>query len=247
MLIQEQAGRNKIKVIEELQADILRLQGLKTVNSSSLDIGLGPLRYAFPGSFPLTAVHEFLTPAPEDTAASIGFISALLSFVIPTHAALLWVGTSRKLFPPAFKQFGLPPHHIIFIDASKEKDVLWVMEEALKCAAVTAVIGEMPEISFTASRKLQLAVEQSNATGFILRKNCHHLNTTACVSRWRITSLPSESIDDLPGVGFPQWKVELLRIRNGKSGVWNIRWQGGRFQHLPAWPLPNEEQKKKAG
>jgi hypothetical protein len=33
----------------------------------------------------------------------------------------------------------------------------------------------------------------------------------------------------LPGVGFPHWKVELLRIRNGIPGVWCVHWSGGRF------------------
>jgi protein ImuA len=107
------------------------------------------------------------------------------------------------------------------------------MNEALKCGALAAVVGEMKEISFTASRRLQLAVEQSQVTGFILRSNPRNVNTTACVSRWKITSLPSESVDDLPGIGFPKWRVELLRIRNGKSGVWDVQWMNGRFHQTP--------------
>ena len=103
------------------------------------------------------------------------------------------------------------------------------MEEALKCDGLSAVIGEMQELSFTASRRLQLAVEQSRVTGFILRHNPRNLNTTACVTRWKITSLPSELADDMPGVGFPRWNVELLKIRNGKPGAWQIEWTAGPF------------------
>jgi protein ImuA len=108
---------------------------------------------------------------------------------------------------------------------------LWSMDEALKCGALSAVIGEMKDISFTASRRLQLAVEQSQVTGFILRHS-NHLNTTACVSRWKITSIPSEPVDDLPGIGFPAWKVELLRMRNGRTGVWSMKWMEGKFHEL---------------
>jgi protein ImuA len=140
------------------------------------------------------------------------------------------------------------------VDLSKEKDVMWVMDEALKCPALSAVVGEKKDLSFTESRRLQLAVEQSQATGFILRKR-DKVNTTACVSRWRITSSPSELIDDLPGVGFPHWRVELLRMRNGRSGVWDLKWTNGRFapvaNHLPYLPYTpyheGEYQKKKAG
>ena len=114
------------------------------------------------------------------------------------------------------------------------------MEEALKCSALTAVIGEMQEISFTASRRLQLAVEQSKVTGFILRNNPQKLNPTACVSRWKITPLISESPNDLPGIGFPHWMVELLRIRNGKCGSWEVKWEDGRFQQVYK-PTPTDQ------
>ena len=63
------------------------------------------------------------------------------------------------------------------------------MEEALKCDGIAAVVGEIQELSFTVSRRLQLAVEQSRVTGFILRNNPRNLNTTACVTRWKITPL----------------------------------------------------------
>ena len=122
------------------------------------------------------------------------------------------------------------------------------MEEALKCNAVSAVVGEIREINFTASRRLQLAVEQSQVTGFILRSNFRSVNTTACVSRWKITPLASES-DDMPGIGFPKWKVELLRMRNGKSGSWIMQWVDGRFKtnQLPALHETGIEEERKAG
>lgn len=218
---------NRPDIIEILQGDILRLQGFKPC-TRTVEMGLGPARNAFPNhSFPLGAVHEFITAAPHEVAPTCGFISGLLSTILGDNGVAIWVSTSRTLFPPSLKTFGLDPDRIIFLDLAKEKDVLWAMEEALKCPAVAAVVGEMDNISFTASRRLQLAVEQSSVTGFIIRRNCRVPNTTACVSRWKISSLPSDSIDELPGVGFPKWKVELLRMRNGKAGSWNIQWKKG--------------------
>jgi protein ImuA len=119
---------------------------------------------------------------------------------------------------------------------------LWAMEETLKCGALAAVVGEVGDMSFTASRRLQLAVEQSRVTGFVLRHAKRNVGTTACVSRWRITSVASEPAGDVPGLGFPQWKVELLRMRNGKPGVWNIRWEDGRF--LPVYTSPQVRQQQ---
>jgi protein ImuA len=222
---------SKADILKGLQTDILRLQGFKSVNHAGLDLGLGPIKDAFAtGSFPLGAVHEFLSVRTEDTASTHGFIAGLLSSLMGSNGTILWISSSRTLFPPALKNFGVAPDRFIFIDLQKEKDVIWAMDEALKCSALSAVIGEMREIDFMASRRLQLAVEQSQVTGFILRNQYRHLNTTACVSRWRITSLPSESENDLPGIGFPKWRVELLRIRNGRPGTWDIHWMNKGFQ-----------------
>jgi protein ImuA len=209
------------------------------LDNKASDLGLGPINEAFPNAtFPLGAVHEFIYQELEDAAATRGFLSGLLASITGSDGIGIWISNQRKLFPPALKSFGVAPDRFLFIDLHKERDLQWVMEEALKCPALTAVVAEMNEISFKASRRLQLAVEQSKVTGFILHFNTKQLNTTACVSRWRVKSLPSEAIDELPGIGFPKWHVELLRIRNGRPGAWDIQWKKGMFVHIAASQRP---------
>jgi protein ImuA len=50
--------------------------------------------------------------------------------------------------------------------------------------------------------------------------------------------------DDMPGVGFPRWNVELLKVRNGKPGSWQIEWKAGKFLHLPQFITIPQEQRK---
>lgn len=239
---------SKADILKDLQADVLRMQGFKSVSDTSLDVGLGPIRHAFPnGSFPLGAVHEFLSSQKEDAAATSGFVAGILSSLMGHSGITLWISASRTLFPPALKMFGIDPDRFIFIDLQKEKDVAWAMDEALKCSALASVVSEVREMDFTTSRRLQLAVEQSQVTGFVLRNQYRRLTTTACVSRWNITSLPSESVDDLPGIGFPKWKVELIRIRNGKTGTWEVQWMNDRFIPVEKLPATLSWQQQKAG
>jgi protein ImuA len=237
----------KADIIAQLQRDILPLQGFKTtLNNTVMDAGLGLIKNAFPNaSFPLGAVHEFMVAGAEDAAATVGFVAAMLASLMRSGGASIWISSSRLIFPPALKSFDIAPDKIIFIELQKEKEILWAMEEALQCDGLSAVIGEMQELSFTASRRLQLAVEQSQVTGFILRRNSHSLNTTACLTRWKITQLPSELSDDMPGVGFPRWNVELLKVRNGKPGTWQIEFAAGRFRQISRiTAIPLEQQKK---
>jgi protein ImuA len=164
-------------------------------------------------------------------AATDGFITALLSNFCSSKGACIWIGPKRNVFPPGLKFYGISPEKVLFITPDKEKHLLWAVEEALKCNALTAVVAEVNQMDFTASRRLQLVIEQSNVTGFVIRNNIKILNANACVARWRITSLPSEPINDLPGIGYPRWNVELLRVRNGKPGKWEVQWREGKFHH----------------
>ena len=225
--------------LKTLRDELLSLQGLRNTELNAVDLALAPLRHAFPNSsFPTAAIHEFITSSKETATATSGFVAGILTSLMkrsglsrPTQAgATLWISTSRKIFPPALKAFGIEPDQFIFVDLQKEKDVMWAMDEALKCDALNAVVAEMQDLSFTESRRLQLAVERSRVTGFVLRTNPKKISTTACVSRWKIEPARTEPIDGLPGIGFPQWKVELLRIRNGKPGIWNMKWAEGKFQ-----------------
>ena len=240
---------SKADIKHQLQQQIYPLQGLKHAPvANALNVGLGPIEAAFPNaSFPIGAIHEFLSIGMPGAAATSGFIAGLLSALMQNNGASIWISASRLLFPPALKAFGLEPDRIIFVDVHNEKEALWSMEEALKCNGLAAVIGELPEISFTASRRLQLAVEQSRVTGFILRQDPRNLSTTACVSRWKITPLVSVPEDDMPGVGFPRWNVELLKIRNGKPGSWELEWAGDRFHICPSIMAMPEELIQKTG
>lgn len=242
----------KKALINQLQQNILHWQGYKTIPSTKSGImGLGPIETAFPNAvFPTGAIHEFLSGEPEHAAACCGFIGGLLQTLMQSGKACLWIGRSRTLFPPALKAFGVDPDRVIFIDLIHEKDILWVLEEALKCEVLCAVVAELGEVSFAQTLRLQLIVEKSRVTAFIVRKDINKLSTTTCVARWKITPLPSESEDGMPGPGFPRWNVELLKVRNGSPGAWKMEWCGGKFMPLAdkdSLPVVVSTQRRKAG
>lgn len=223
------------------------MQRHKKVFGKSINTGLWEVEKAFPDqTFPLGAIHEFNSYAKEDAAATNGFMTGLISKLV-NSGTTIWVSNKRTIYPPALTVFGLSPERIIFVDLWKQKEVLWAIEEALKCTSVSAVVGELNELSFIESRRLQLAVEQSNVTGFIHRYISKAENVTACVSKWKIKPIVSNA-DGIPGTGFPRWNVQLLKVRNGKPGSWQIEWSAGKFKHLNWQTISNTEiQKRKTG
>lgn len=236
--------------IRQLQSQILAMQGLSGPSTAKpVSTGLGSLEMAFPNqTFPTGAVHEFTSTAPVDGAATNGFMAGLLGCLMQTRGICLWVSTKRSLYPPALKAFGIAPERIIFIDLKKDKEALWAIEEGLKCKSLAAVVGELTSLDFTASRRLQLAVEHSRVTGFIHRLQPKSENTVACVSRWKITPLASWQQDEAPGLGFPRWNVELLKVRNGKPGTWQVEWTTTGFREVPRFaPAVSQTNLRKTG
>ena len=145
------------------------------------------------------------------------------------------------------EKFGVNAQNVVFIDLVKEKEILWVTEEALKCEGLAAVITEIADLDFAQSRRLQLAVEQSRVTGILLRKKPKRLTTTACAVRWQILPQPSQLPDGLPGVGDPKWEVNLLKVRNGHTGSFSIQWDEDHFSVFTAARKDNISHSKQAG
>ncbi|WP_207510961.1 ImuA family protein [Longitalea luteola] len=236
-------------IIRQLQHEILPLQGYRSVlGESAVKIDLNIINTAFPNAiFPTGAIHEFMVNSAQGKAATSGFIAGIISFLMKEEGVVLWISAEPAIFPPAFGFFNIDPHRIIFIDPRNQREVAWAVEEALKLQGLAAVIGEMRELDFITSRRLQLAVEKSRVTGFLLNHSKKKTNTNAALCRWQITAAPSIPIDDLPGIGYPCWKVDLLKVRNGRPGSWEIAWINGQFAVANDTPVLIQELHKKTG
>lgn len=217
----------KDHIIHQLKKDILSLEGMKVLPSDlRIKLDFPPIESAFPqGTFPVGCMHEMISDSTVGTAANYGFLAFLLSKFMRDGGMIVWIGSFPTLFPAALKAFGLEPDKIIFINLKKNEDRLWTLEESLRCEQFSAVIGEIGDINFKESRRLQLAAEKSRVTGFILRQPQKKTSTIACVSRWKVTSLPGNIPEGMPGVGFPRWEIDLMKIRNGSPGKWEVEWR----------------------
>src|SRR4030095_941720 len=109
-------------------------QGFKPLLHAQSKIELGTINHSFPNSqFPLGVNHEFICNNNESLTASSGFIAGILSSLLQKGGAIVWISTSHTIFPPALVSFGINPAQIIFIRLRNQKEILWTIEEALKC------------------------------------------------------------------------------------------------------------------
>ena len=235
------------ETLAKLRQEIRRLEGFKQgTRPQHLPLGVA-IADCLPGSaLPLGAVHEFTSQGYEEAAATIAFSLAVLSN-LPRSGTIVWVARDHVQYAPGFAAFGIDPQRIIFARPQKDAEALWVMEEALRCKGIAAVAGECALADLTATRRLQLAAEDSGVTGLLLRPFCRQPGSSSCVTRWQVKPAPSLP-GGLPGLGLPRWQVELLKARGGKPGSWTMEWRGKRLHIVepPAKEIPLPEKQRGA-
>ncbi|MGQ9366880.1 ImuA family protein [Azospirillum sp. ST 5-10] len=210
-----------------LRARIRRLEGIGGVaEGRALPLGLADLDAALPdGGLPLGCLHEV---AAADPGAGTAFAAVLLARLVAVgRGPAVWIVRGRDLHAPGLAAYGLGPERLIAVRARRDAEALWAMEEALRCRALAAVLGEVGTVDLTASRRLQLAAEAGGVTGLLLPRDARPGAASAAVTRWRIAAVPSVCRPGEPGVGAPCWRAELLRCRGGRPGAWWLEWRDG--------------------
>ena len=93
----------------------------------------------------------------------------------------------------------------------RRDDMLWAMEEALRCRAVRGVVAETGGTGLAAGRRLMLAAEGTGVLGLMLSRG-GGTGVRGAVSRWRVTAAP----------GGTDWRVALLHCRGGRPAEWAL-------------------------
>jgi protein ImuA len=158
-------------------------------------------------------------------AAAVGY---MLSRLPRSDTPVLWVQdriSHRETGRPylAGLKTGRP---FLIVTLSRTADVLWALEDGLRCRALAAVIGEVwgdpAALDFTATKRLALRSEAANIPCWLIR-HAASPNLSAARERWRIGSAPSAPHPyDAHAPGAPRWSLDLFRSRRGKQGQWTV-------------------------
>ena len=219
--------RRKAALLDVLRARIGAIEHRGSGTGGVLPFGVDEIDSALPwGGLPLGGLHEVVGGAD---GAAAGFCAALLGRLCANGAdggrgVALWclhgsaLSQAGGLYGPGLRVSGLDPDRVIVVRAGRETEVLWAMEEGLRCVRLAAVLGEARVPDLSASRRLQLAAEATRTTAFLLRRGRAGAGPTAALTRWRLTSAPSASRHRV------RWRAELIRCRGGRGGEWTIEW-----------------------
>jgi protein ImuA len=60
-----------------------------------------------------------------------------------------------------------------------------------------------------------------------------------------VTPVSSALPDQMPGLGFPRWEVELLKVKNGNPEKWIIQWSPNGLEYIAQTTIPAESKEQK--
>jgi protein ImuA len=128
---------------------------------------------------------------------------------------------------------GLPEplrHRLIHVAAKTPEDLLFALEEGLRCRDLAFVIGELAgnskALDFTASRRLSLAAEKHGVPLVLVRLDAAR-DLSSARMRWQVRSAPSPAPRwNAFAPGTPAWHAELFRARAHAPGEWILRDDG---------------------
>ena len=120
---------------------------------------------------------------------------------------------------------------LLYLELNRAADVLWAMEEGLRCPSLGGVVAEVwgnpAALDFTATKRLALRSEAHAVPAWLIRRAAT-ADLSAARERWRVASLPSATVpDDMRAPGAALWRAELFRARWRTPGQWVARYDKG--------------------
>jgi protein ImuA len=146
----------------------------------------------------------------------MGFALAIAArFLDQRSAAGVMIGEAfaaretGALYGPGLVAHGLPLRRLVFIEAPDARSGLWAMEEALKCGAPAAVVGEiwsLKDYSLAASRRLLMAARKGRTPALLVLARAYgqaERLSSAAETRFEIAAAPSAKVPAAAGRGLP--------------------------------------------
>ncbi|WP_342641081.1 ImuA family protein [Rhodoligotrophos ferricapiens] len=214
-----------------------------------VSFGVSSIDEAIGGGLPRGALHEIFAARASDGAMAAAFGLGLACRASGADRHILWVRQDMvareygELYGPGLLEFGLYPEKMILVRLRDGLQALRAGHEALRCAALGAVIielwGKPKALDLKATQKLARAAARSRVSVLLLRTMAE-AEPSAALSRWSVSSLrsrpPELGLVDAPasalfGPGRPAFRLELLRHRAGfPPRCWHVEWN--REQHI---------------
>ena len=203
------ARKSRGEVVQALQEQVRRVEGARRPPLGPVSSGIEALDRLLPArGFQRGTLIEWL-------AATVGSGAGTLALRAAREAcqrgkALVVVDQHRRFYPPAAAAWGIDLDHLIVVFVENTKDHHWVLDQALSCSGVGAVLSWPERLDGKTFRRLQLAAENGGGLGLFVRSAQARDQPS-----WAEIRL---LVEPRVGQAGRHLRIELLRCRGSSSG-----------------------------
>ena len=230
--LRRQIAKIEGTLAERLDAPAGESHGLLATGAGRLDAALG-------GGLPKAALTEFHGAETRDAGTVAGFALSLAGLALKaagSPAPILWVGTAEIFREAGFPYarglqagFGIAPEMLLYAEAPKLVDALWIAEEAAGLTALSAVVlelrGNSERLDLTATRRLHRRAQMAGRPVFLLRQAAFAEPTAAPVVAPAPAAPRLTVAGPLDGsIGRPAFTVTIDKSRAAQPGQFTLEW-----------------------
>lgn len=130
------------------------------------------------------SLNELLIDQPG--TGELRVLSPLLNRLSQQPGWILWVAPPLLPFAPALRQAGVRLSQLLLVTPADPKLQLWAMEQGLRSGGCSAVLGWLDHLDASMLRRLQLAAEEGDCFGFLLRSGSAAANASCAHLRMQL-------------------------------------------------------------
>jgi hypothetical protein len=136
-------------------------------------------------------VTEILSPFDGVGATTLALRAATAAAAESSRTVVV-IDSWGDFYPPAMWRLGMAVERLVVIRVSKSDEVIWAVDQSLRCSAVAALVAPVSRLDDATSRRLQLAAESGGGVGILLRPDSGRRHSFAAV-QMRIEPVSLES------------------------------------------------------
>ncbi len=172
------------------------------------------------GGLRVDALTEWVAASNSSSAGILSLIAAAFQ-LRDSSSALVVVDTGQPFYPPAAVALGISPAQIVLVRPKRPTDVVWSIDQALRCTSVGAVWAEVGSwLDDRDARRFQLAAEMGKTAGLFVRPASVRGRPSFADVRFHVDPCSTASLPIADQVGLSSRVVQLTldRCRGGTSG-----------------------------
>lgn len=191
----------RVSLLSDIHADVWQAHALAAAPARVQATGNVALDAQLPGGgWPVGAMTEVL----QSVGMHCEWRLLLPALVHCGQGPVVLVGAPQLPFAPALAAQGLPAHRLLWIATQAVAQRLWAAEQALRCAAVDAVLLWVSAVRPDQLRRLQMAAAEYSKLLFVMRPAQAQAEASPAVLRLQV-GLDMQQTDAL--------EVRLLKRR----------------------------------